>query len=563
MSDPKADEAALDRWKEKFFDLQDTHELEAKSALEFRSILQRLLLRVVLSAEGQSHDFDLRLAELRKIVKSQDISSEDLSEQLNDFDQALAVLDENKNATLRKFMTVFDELVQQLLELKPARSQRSALKKLNSSFSTKSITSERVVPLLDDYKVLQGEVLAAFSGEEEKPAGLFGRIFSADKQRETEKIAPDEAVAELEIDTQDEAEEDEVVPGFSAISVHVRATMNSLLDQLTFPESSTRALKRLRARIDKTLNWYELGPTLDELSGVVLSAVGKGQRDFGQFLSDIDERLNKIQSFVLETVQAEQGLRKEEQLLDQQMRKQIETMASSLEESSDVETLKRSIRSQVENISTVLDKFSENGRKIEESKAKELEAMRLRFKALEEETRFFRQRLKEERSKALKDALTQLPNREAYDERIEMELERWKRYRKPATLVVTDVDHFKSINDNYGHLSGDKVLQILAKEVQSRMRKTDFVARYGGEEFVMILPETELDVAKDVIEKIRETISRLPFHFRDEKLQVTLSFGLVAFAEGLDTNLLFDRADKALYQAKKNGRNRLEVWTPA
>lgn len=560
MNRPKSVTTELDRWKEKYFELQESFDAEVGDGQEFRSLLQRLLLRICLSAEGQNRAFDEQLEALRKQIKSKDLSLDALTEQLNQIDRALSVFDENKAQNLTQFVLIFDQLVEQLVALKPARSQRSALKKLNNSVSAKTLRSDRFVPLLEEYSTLQAQVLDALAREEEPSKGLLDRLFRNDKVpvgAEPVNQKPDDA---LDIDVQEEHSEDEVVPGFSAISARLAATMNNLLDQLTFPDSSQRALEELRERISRKLNWYELGPTLDDLSNVVLSAVGRGQREFGQFLIDIDERLQKIQNFVLETIQAEDGLREEERLLDQQMRSQIESMALSLDENDDVESLKMSIRSQVENITSVLDKFSETGRRLEENKAKELEAMRLRFQALEEETRFFRKRLKEERSKALTDALTQLPNREAYDDRISMEYERWKRYRKPATLVIADVDHFKSINDNYGHLSGDKVLQIMAKEIQARLRQTDFVARYGGEEFVIILPETELNVAKNVLEKMRETVARLPFHFRDEKLQVTISFGLVEFSDDKDTNALFDCADQALYKAKEAGRNCLKVW---
>lgn len=559
MNRPKNVATELDRWKDKYFALQESYDVDVNDAQEFRSILQRLLLRICLSAEGQSRVFDQELEVLRQQIKSKDLSLDALSGQLNEIDRALSEFDETKANNLKQFVLVFDQLVTQLLALKPPRSQRSALKKLNKSISPKNLTSGRFVPLLEEYAALQGTILETQDKEEPSQVGLLDRLFGSDKPQQKESVAIENLDDALDIDARQD-EEDEVIPGFSAISAHIAATMNNLLDQLTFPESSQRALDDLRTRIAQKLNWYELGPTLDDLSSVVLSAVGRGQREFGQFLIDIDERLQKIQNFVLETIQADDGLRNEEQMLDQQMRSQIATMATSLDETDDVETLKTSIRTQVENITAVLDRFSETGRQIEENKAKELEAMRLRFQALEEETRFFRKRLKEERSKALTDALTQLPNREAYDDRVSLEYERWKRYRKPATLVIADVDHFKAINDNYGHLSGDKVLQILAKEMQARIRQTDFVARYGGEEFVLILPETELDVAKGVIEKMRDTISRLPFHFRDEKLQVTISFGLVEFAEGKDTNVLFDCADQALYKAKEAGRNCFRVW---
>ena len=104
-----------------------------------------------------------------------------------------------------------------------------------------------------------------------------------------------------------------------------------------------------------------------------------------------------------------------------------------------------------------------------------------------------------------------------------------------------------------------KVIQIMAKEISRRIRNTDFVARYGGEEFVILMPETPPERAREVMEKTRSMIERLPFHFRQERVQVTMSFGISDFREGLTTDQIFERADQALYKAKQAGRNRVVV----
>jgi len=552
--------AELRKWKEKFFDLQESYDGDKKDFEEYQSILQRLLLRVCLSAEGQSEAFDKELKILRDDIKSPSLTIEVLSKRLVKIDKALVKVDDVKSVFVASFIRLFDDIIEQLLSTKPTRSERASLKKLAKSVSISEFSNEKIIPLMSEYQSLQAKVFSQLDETQSKSPGLMGRLFKSVAKAQNDLSDSSAQEEGIELESSEQVEEDDVIPGFSAISVHVRATLNHLLDQLTFPKSSEKALASLRTRLGGPLNWYELGPTLDDLSNVIISAIGKGQRDFGSFLTDIDEQLHKIQQFVLESLKADESLRQEEKELDQQMRAQIMSMTDSLESDSDVESLKRSIREQVENISKVLDRYSETGKQIEQNKASELELMKQRFEALENETRFFRERLKEERGKALTDALTQLPNREAYDERVTMELERWRRYRKPATLIVADIDHFKSINDNYGHLSGDKVLQILAKEVQARLRKSDFVARYGGEEFVMILPEADAEIAKTVVNKMRSTIERLPFHFRDEKVQVTLSFGIAEFEDGIDHEGLFDRADKALYQAKEAGRNCLIVW---
>ena len=125
--------------------------------------------------------------------------------------------------------------------------------------------------------------------------------------------------------------------------------------------------------------------------------------------------------------------------------------------------------------------------------------------------------------------------------------------------MVADVDHFKQINDNYGHLAGDKVLRILAKEISTRVRQTDFVARYGGEEFVVLLNNIALEDAEKLMNNVRQKIEKCPFHFKEKQVQITMSFGIAEFGRNDMPETAFERADTALYRAKQSGRNRVCV----
>ena len=116
-------------------------------------------------------------------------------------------------------------------------------------------------------------------------------------------------------------------------------------------------------------------------------------------------------------------------------------------------------------------------------------------------------------------------------------------------------DRFKKVNDSYGHKAGDRVLQLVSRELRTRLRATDFIARYGGEEFVLLLPETTVEAARAVIDKLRNRVAGLPFHFGGEPVSVTFSAGATEFREGDSVESGFDRADRALYQAKDAGRN--------
>jgi two-component system, cell cycle response regulator len=176
-----------------------------------------------------------------------------------------------------------------------------------------------------------------------------------------------------------------------------------------------------------------------------------------------------------------------------------------------------------------------------------------------EETRADNRRLEQ---LATTDALTRLPNRRAFLERLGAEFDRAQRYGKVITLLVIDADHFKGVNDAHGHLCGDRVLAQLASLLQSTVRTVDAVARYGGEEFVAVLPETRLDGAVIFAERLREAVERHSFSGPNgAPLSLTISIGVAAYpADGVNSSEdLIARADEALYRAKSGGRNQVRT----
>lgn len=160
---------------------------------------------------------------------------------------------------------------------------------------------------------------------------------------------------------------------------------------------------------------------------------------------------------------------------------------------------------------------------------------------------------------ALRDALTGIWNRQALNDTLEREYARWQRYKKPLTMVVWDMDHFKKINDQYGHSAGDVVLKAIAQIFNKTVRKADFIARFGGEEFVGLFPETDPDSALALATKVRQIVEKTHIYYQDVKVPVTASAGLAMFEDGDAVDDVFSRADKALYQAKNNGRNNCAV----
>lgn len=154
------------------------------------------------------------------------------------------------------------------------------------------------------------------------------------------------------------------------------------------------------------------------------------------------------------------------------------------------------------------------------------------------------------------DPLTGIYNRRKFSELLDQEIRRVERYNRFLSVVLLDIDHFKKVNDIYGHEAGDYVLKRMTGLIRKDIRITDTFARYGGEEFVIILPETNLEGAKTQIERVRKIIEKASF---TKVGHITISAGIAEFIEGDTRKSLVKRADEALYLAKKEGRNRVRV----
>ncbi len=161
------------------------------------------------------------------------------------------------------------------------------------------------------------------------------------------------------------------------------------------------------------------------------------------------------------------------------------------------------------------------------------------------------------------DFLTKLANRRAFDENLKEELERTKRYGGTFSLAMLDIDFFKNVNDKYGHLAGDKTLQLVAKLMKEQTRTNDSVGRFGGEEFAILLPQTPVDNARIVAEKIRQKVQSNVLVHDGNKIKITISAGVGEVALPSDTMEDFiARVDAALYLAKESGRNQVKLATP-
>jgi diguanylate cyclase len=348
-------------------------------------------------------------------------------------------------------------------------------------------------------------------------------------------------------------------PSYSSVAKHIEDTLIGLLDDLTLPERHRPQAEAMRERLKHGLNWYELIPILDDLATLMLAITDSGQHEFEVYLQQLNERLEAFQSNLQAASEGHADNSSAARAMDTQIREQVDGLQTSVQEAADLDDLKQVLENHLEGLIGTMDQHQKQRDAREQEVAARLKGLSERVAHMEQEAQGFREHLEEQRQKALIDPLTGLPNRAAWSERLEHEIKQWQQHGNTLSLAMLDLDHFKRINDNYGHLAGDKVLKIIATVLRKRLRGSDFIARFGGEEFVLLLPATPPAVGAKLLETLRAAIEACPFHFKGERVTITISMGLATFRAGEHSDLVLKRADQALYRAKNAGRNRIEL----
>ena len=339
----------------------------------------------------------------------------------------------------------------------------------------------------------------------------------------------------------------------------IQASLDALLDGLVLAGEHLAKAQALRERIHGGLNWYELVPVLDDLAGLLRGLSSEGREEFQRYLRQINQRLSLVQESLGEMGEGNAEQRQAAERLDSSLREQVGGLHEAVQQGTDLSELKQLVEARLGSLMQTVEHYQQERQRSEARMSERLAQLGERLTSMEQTAEGLREHLELQRRQALQDSLTGIANRAAWNERLALEVTRWQRYGGELQLAVMDIDHFKRINDSFGHAAGDRVLKIIAGKWQMRLRKTDFLARYGGEEFVLLLPGTGLLDARRILEELRTAIEGCPFHFKGERIQVTVSIGLTAFSGNDDAEKAFERADQALYRAKHAGRNRVEL----
>ncbi|KTA91984.1 diguanylate cyclase [Aeromonas salmonicida subsp. smithia] len=303
-------------------------------------------------------------------------------------------------------------------------------------------------------------------------------------------------------------------------------------------------------------------PLLAEICLQVIELIIEGTREERKssqaFLSTLNESLSAVHFSFTESLDEGRALQSATQDTRQAIDKELRALDHTLASHDTFDELKGAISGHMGAINMLLQDREVMAAR-ERHLLTRLSTMEAKLRLMKEETAEYKKRLTIQKHKLFLDSLTQVHNRAALDERLELEYKRWLRYNTPLCLAIIDIDHFKNINDNYGHMAGDKALKVVAKALQGALRDTDFIARFGGEEFVVLLPNINPDKYQKPLETLRQTIKSIPFRFRDARVEITISIGATLFREGDHTTDAFERADKALYSSKHSGRDQVNL----
>lgn len=505
-------------WKQQYEQLLQQHECEQDANRELEQLLSRTIIRLTLAAGGLDPRLDPHLKSVRDAVRGG--VNRQLKDKLNALSDGLLHFSEETDE--KSEAHDYFRLVSTLSLSKKEAVEAGDLLRLLADEPT----------IVDDIQFARlVHLLSRGAPAKEKKSGLFERLLGGAHADQPSGPNPNDILL-------------------------------NLLEQASWPGHWGDEINGLKVRLGLDVPadaWAEVLQDLLELSAKSYGQVQMEIKEAEDFLEELTQRLQDLGVHLQSAHDGRNQIAQQGRNLSEKVTGHVGDLGASVQQATDLQQLKIAVSQRMSliksSIDDYLDEEMEWHKKTEEGE-KELQK---RLDKLEKESSELRSRMVEAHHLALIDTVTGLPNRLAYEQRAEQEFARWKRFNEPLCMLVWDIDDFKAVNDRFGHQAGDKALRVIAQGLQGRLRVTDFIARYGGEEFVSLLCGTPGDEALRVANEMRESVEKNGFHSGGKPVSVTISCGIASFQGNDEINAVFSRADKALYQAKKSGKNRCEL----
>lgn len=573
-------------WREKYLNALDEQEKLEKRLTSDTELLRRALVRVSLAAEGQDQTLDEILSQLREGLRGG--VKQDISTLLTRLEQAAIAFEQARDGNALSVREAIANTIKPLQKFKISRSSKKNLEQYLDQLAARSKKVRLYPALLEQLATLQQEVLQQI---EQPQKGLLDKLLgknteekNANEDQQTSESSvvensltnnkpttldkPQALIFESIPTTQNYlAEKSGVIkadkPGAQQTSLSpefiqsIAQVLSEFLQSLEHEIAIKHKAESIRQELDKGLAPDKVIPVLENLRNLVMEAYLASNAAFANYLNSVNLELSEIYSILGKASSNNQQQQTAGETFQASMMQGMKQLENHAANATDLNLLKNQVKSQIDHIKQALDVYQQSAKAF--SLGDQLAALSEKIKALEAESENNRTNLESQRQKALMDPLTELPNRQAYNERAAAEVQRWQRYGRPLSIAVFDIDLFKNINDNYGHQAGDRVIKVIGRSIAKRLREVDFFCRFGGEEFVALLPETSAEVAFPLLDKIREAIAKASFNYKEQPMNITLSIGITEFKPQDSLETAFERADQALYQAKTSGRNQVKM----
>jgi diguanylate cyclase len=520
-------EPQTDKWRGKYYDLLDAQDLSDKAHLEEQELLCKTIIKLAIVASGFDNELEPHLLRIRNHLKG-GLKSDQLKAELDQLTDVLIKISVpaggrtgletigQRPSSHEVDPTDVELLFDFLLHYYTLDSQQSALLSLK----------QRCRPFVPEPKQLFADIIGII--DIRTPPNPSGEIFSG-------QVLAQAIDASL-----------------------INKQLLHLLEQIEVPDTFGLKALALKQRLNEPSPDISAEALLDDVIALLIEINADSQpkqQEIDKFLAAISEQLTELGMAVTGSTMAVMDASADRSKLDESVTGQIQELQQRSMTATQLEPLKAVISSRIAVITKEIQEHKNKEEAQREKAQRQLDELSHKIAAMESEAGDLKAKLVTVSIHATRDALTNLPNRLAYESCLKMEFARWQRYQTPLCLVVWDIDYFKKVNDFYGHQAGDKVLVHIAKQFTENARKSDFIGRFGGEEFVMLLPDTNRQSAFKLAHKLRFIIEQSRVQFNLETLAVTISCGITQFLDGDTNETAFARADQALYQAKELGRN--------
>ena len=523
--------------------------ISARSTLEQEFSAQSALLtgfigKLSQACKGTDILLDNRLAKLRTALKKS-TSFADLEKEISTISALLQKHSVQNDTNIKKIQAQLQASgtrLQKVKKLPP--DNRRYLKTLIDKIQQDQSSPVQYVSLMSEFITFYESVLPTHSSQQTLNSVTRNETIS------TEKINTIDSVNDTRLEKSENTND-------QTVSKKLLGRFNSILNTLVISTKHKADINEIKSSLKGNISNHILMTKCLNVFDLIIEDLKQERSTAKVFLSTLSETLASVQASVNSTIASTADSNIKNDRINKELKDKITEMSIEINGTGSLTEMKEDVNKKLLQIAKALKNKTQLEEKQRIILQDKLTKMSAQVEQLELQSQTFEKRIQEQQAKSLQDALTKLGNRAAFDEYFAKEIEQYHAHNFDLAITVVDLDDFKRINDTYGHIAGDKTLQVIANTLKKVIADDAFIGRYGGEEFVLIFSNINKATVLSKLNILREKVASLPFTFKNDRVSITLSIGVTLIEKADNVHSAFERADAALYQAKKDGKNRV------